>query len=114
LEGTLSFREDEDDFMMMLPLGDCAFCDGSLVDVGKGGSLVEGGEFFDGSLVEVGESELGVFDSLEAAYTFREDDALKEALWLSRTQSFLIQMRVVGGVLEDACQDETVENKVGR
>ena len=35
--------------------------DGSLVDVGSGRSLVEGGGFFDDSLVEVGEGGLGVF-----------------------------------------------------
>ena len=46
LEGTLAFGEDEDDLRVMLTLEDCAFCDGSLVKVGKGGSLVEGSEFF--------------------------------------------------------------------
>ena len=42
--------------------------DGSLVDVGSGRSLVEGGGFFYDSLVEVGEGGLGVFDSLEARF----------------------------------------------
>ena len=55
-----------------LAFGGTAFLDldgdGSLVEVGSGGSLVEGGEFFYCSLVEVGEGVLGVFDSLEAAF----------------------------------------------
>ena len=42
--------------------------DGSLVEVGSGGLLVERCDFLDGSLVEVGEGGLGVFDSLEAAF----------------------------------------------
>ena len=67
LEGALAFGEDEDDFRVMLILEDCAF--------------------FDGSLVEVGEGGLG--SSLEATYAFGEDEdgfgmvlgcALKEAL----------------------------------
>ena len=87
LEGTLAFGED--DFRVMLPLEDCAFCDGSLVEVGKGGSLVEGGELFYGSLVEVGKGGLGVFDSLEATYTCGEDEALKEALAFEDTAFFI-------------------------
>ena len=42
--------------------------DGSLVAVGSGGLLVEGGEFLDGSLVEVGGGGLVVFDSVEATF----------------------------------------------
>ena len=42
--------------------------DGSLVEVGSGGLLVEGGELLDSSLMEVGKGGLGVFDSLEAIF----------------------------------------------
>ena len=48
--------------------------DGSLVEVGSGRKLVEGGGFVYDSLVEAGEGGLGVFDSLEASFLDLDED----------------------------------------
>ena len=48
--------------------------DGSLVEVGSGRKLVEGGGFFYDSLVEAGGGGLGVFDSLEASILDLDED----------------------------------------